>query len=122
MKYALMFADSVENLEAFAKVPEATRKAALGQVVKWFEEQGKAGRIVSTYGLQGQSSATTVRIKNGKAIVTDGPFIETKEVLNGIAIVEVADLDEALAMAKTWPGGGDGRMVEVRPVVEHLDA
>ena len=122
MKYALMFADSVENLEAFAKVPEATRRAALGQVAKWFEEHGKAGRIVSTYGLQGQSSATTVRIKNGKAIVTDGPFIETKEVLNGIAIVEVADLDEALAMAKTWPGGGDGRMVEVRPVVEHLDA
>ena len=118
MKYVLMFADSVENLEGFAKVPAATRTAAFAQVAKWFEEHTKAGRIVSTHGLQDPSSYTTVRIKNGKAIVTDGPFIETKEIVNGFAVVEVKDLDEALAMAKTWPGGGDGRIVEVRPVNE----
>ena len=63
-------------------------------------------------------SSTTVRFKNGKPIVTDGPFIEAKEIVGGFAIVEVKDLDEALAMAKTWPGGGEGRIVEVRPVVE----
>jgi hypothetical protein len=119
MKYVLMFADSVENLEAFAKMPDATRVAALAQVTKWFEEHGKAGRIVATEGLLGPSSSTTVRIKNGKAIVTDGPFIETKEIVNGFAIIEVKDLDEALAMAKTWPGGGDGRIVEVRPVAHY---
>jgi hypothetical protein len=48
-------------------------------------------------------------------MVTDGPFIEAKEVIGGFAVVDVADLDEALEMAKAWPGGD----VEVRPVVEH---
>jgi hypothetical protein len=47
-------------------------------------------------------------------IVTDGPFIESKEVIGGFALIEVADLDEALAMAKDWPG-----TVEIRPIVDH---
>jgi len=119
MKYVLMFADSVENLEGFAKAPAGWRSAALADVAKWFEEHSKAGRIVTTYGLQDPSTSTTVRIKNGKALVTDGPFIETKEIVNGFAVVEVKDLDEALSMAKTWPGGGDGRIVEVRPINEN---
>jgi hypothetical protein len=120
MKYVLMFADSVENLEGFAKAPAGTRTAAFAEVAKWFDEHTKAGRIVSTHGLQAPTTYTTVRLKNGKAIVTDGPFIETKEIVNGFAVVEVKDLDEALAMAKTWPGGGDGRIVEVRPVNENM--
>ena len=119
MKYVLMFADTVENQDAFAKMPDATRGAAYEQVMKWFEEHGKAGRLVGGEELRGPSSSTTVRIKNGKATVADGPFIEAKEVIGGFAIVEVKGLDEALAMAKSWPGGGDGRIVEVRPVVEH---
>jgi hypothetical protein len=49
-------------------------------------------------------------------MVVDGPFIEAKEVIGGYAIVEVADLDEALQMAKTWPGQTS---VEIRPVVDH---
>ena len=118
MKYVLMFADSVENLEGFAKAPAGRRTAAFAEVAKWFDEHTKAGRIVTTHGLKNPSSYTTVRIKNGKATVTDGPFIETKEIVNGFAVVEVKDLDEALAMAKTWPGGGDGRIVEVRPINE----
>jgi len=122
MKYVLMFADSTENLKGFAKAPAATRAAAFAEVAKWFEEHTKAGRILTTHGLQDPSTYTTVRIKNGKAIVTDGPFIETKEIVNGFAVVEVKDLDEALAMAKTWPGGGDGRIVEVQPVNEDIGA
>jgi hypothetical protein len=119
MKYVLMFADTVENQESWDRMPEDARAAAYGQVMKWFEEHGKAGRLVGGEELKGPSSSTTVRIKNGKAIVTDGPFIEAKEVVGGFAVVEVKDLDEALAMAKSWPGGGDGRIVEVRPVIEH---
>lgn len=119
MKYVLMFADTVENQESWDRMPEDTRAAAYGKVMQWFEEHGKAGRLVGGEELKGPSSSTTVRIKNGKAIVTDGPFIEAKEVVGGFAVVEVKDLDEALAMAKSWPGGGDGRIVEVRPVVEH---
>jgi hypothetical protein len=48
-------------------------------------------------------------------MVTDGPFIEAKEVIGGFAVVDVANLDEALELAKSWPGGD----VEVRPIVEH---
>jgi hypothetical protein len=116
MKYVLMFAGSVEDQEAWEKLPKDQLATAYEHVNKWFDEHGKAGRIVGGAELKGPSSSTTVRIKNGKAIVTDGPFIEAKEIIGGFAIVDVKDLDEALAMAKTWPGGG---IVEVRPVVDH---
>jgi hypothetical protein len=121
MKYVLMFAGSMEDQESWDKMPEATRVAAYGQVMQWFEEHSKTGRITGGAELQGPSSSTTVRFKTGKPVVTDGPFIEAKEIIGGFAIVEVKDLDEALAMAKTWPGGGDGRIVEVRPVIEHAN-
>jgi hypothetical protein len=116
MKYVLMFAGSADEQDAWENMPEATRVAAYERVGKWFEEHSRAGRITGGAELQGPTSTTTVRIKNGKAIVTDGPFIEAKEIIGGFAIVEVKDLDEALGMAKTWPGGG---IVEVRPVVDH---
>jgi hypothetical protein len=56
----------------------------------------------------------TVRSHDGKRIVTDGPFIESKEIIGGFAVVEVKDRDEALEMAKAWPAGP----VEVWPAVE----
>jgi hypothetical protein len=61
-------------------------------------------------------AATTVRHawNGGEPVVTDGPFIEAKESIGGYASIEVADLDEALRMARTWPGRGS---VEIRPVV-----
>jgi hypothetical protein len=119
MKYVLMFAGNMDDQKTWEKMPEATRDAAYGQVMQWFEEHSKAGRITGGAELQGPSSSTTVRFNTGKAVVTDGPFIEAKEIVGGFAIVDVKDLDEALAMAKTWPGGGPGRIVEVRPVIEH---
>ncbi len=119
MKYVLMFAGSVEEQDAWEKMPEATRVAAYGRVNQWFEDHSKAGRITGGAELQGPTTATTVRIKNGKATVTDGPFIEAKEIIGGFAIAEVKDLDEALGMAKTWPGGG---IVEVRPLVDHSES
>jgi hypothetical protein len=119
MKYVLMFADSVENQTVWENLPKEQLAAAYEHVNKWFEDHSKTGQIVGGEELLGPSKTTTVRFKNGKAVVTDGPFIEAKEVIGGFAIVEVKDLDEALAMAKTWPGGGDGRIVEVRPVVDH---
>jgi hypothetical protein len=81
---------------------------------KWFEKYSKAGKVVGGEELQGPSSATTVSRKDGKVTVTDGPFIESKEIIGGFAIIEVSDLDEALDMAKEWPG-----TVEIRPVVDH---
>jgi hypothetical protein len=116
MKYVLMFAGTKDEQEQWEKMPTEQMKVAYERVGQWFEEHGKSGKIVGGEELQGPGTATTVRHRNGKVTVTDGPFIESKEVLGGFAIVDVKDLDEALEMAKSWPGGN---LVEVRPVVVH---
>ncbi len=116
MKYIIMFAGTAEDQEHYEKMPKAQAEAAYAQVAQWFEEHSKSGKIVGGEELQGPDTATTVRRKNGHVTVTDGPFIESKEILGGFAIVEVKDLDEALVMAKSWPGGN---LVEVRPLVDH---
>ena len=67
--------------------------------------------------LQPTATATTVRVKNGKMITTDGPFAETKEQLGGYYIVEAADLDEAIGIAGQIPGAKVGT-VEIRPILE----
>jgi hypothetical protein len=112
MKYVLLFAGTMEEAERAAN-PELAAEYA--RIEKWFDEQARAGKVVGGHELKGPQTATTIRFDKGKPVVTDGPFIEAKEVIGGFAVVEVADLDEALAIAKTWPGGS----VEVRPVVEH---
>jgi hypothetical protein len=119
MKYVLMFAGTTDEQEQWEKMPKEQLAATYQLIGRWFEEHSKSGKIVGGEELQGPNTATTVRRKNGKTTVTDGPFIESKEVLGGFAVVEVKDLDEALAMAKSWPGGN---MVEVRPVVEHTES
>ena len=116
MKYIIMFAGTLDEQEQWEKMPKEQLALAYERVGKWFEEHTKSGKIVGGEELQGPSTATTIRRKNGKVTVTDGPFIESKEVIGGFAIVEVKDLDEALDMAKSWPGGS---LVEVRPVVDH---
>jgi hypothetical protein len=116
MKYVLMFAGTTEEQDQWEKLGKEQMETAYERVNQWFEEHGKAGRIAGGAELRGPNTATTVRHKNGKVTITDGPFIEAKEVIGGFAVVEVKDLDEALAMAKSWPGGST---VEVRPVVEH---
>src|SRR5258708_7731351 len=119
MKYGLMFLQTRENQKGWENLAQEQKAGCFGQGNKVFEDHSKTGQIVGGEELLGPNSATTVRFKNGKPIVTDGPFIEAKEVIGGFAIVEVKDLDEALAMAKVWPGGGEDRIVEVRPVVDH---
>ena len=116
MKYIIMFAGTLDEQEQWEKMPKEQLALAYKRVGKWFEEHTKSGKIVGGEELQGPSTATTIRRKNGKVTVTDGPFIESKEVIGGFAIVEVKDLDEALDMAKSWPGGS---LVEVRPLVDH---
>ena len=66
--------------------------------------------------LQATSTATTVRVRGGKALITDGPFAETKEQLGGFFLVDAPDLDEAIAMAARIPGARSGS-VEVRPIL-----
>lgn len=113
MKYVLLFGGTMEPEER-AKNPEM--QAAHERIDRWFDEYGRAGKIVGGHELKGAHTATTVRFNDGKPMVVDGPFIEAKEVIGGFAVVEVSDLDEALEIAKTWPGKTS---VEVRPVVEN---
>jgi hypothetical protein len=114
MKYVLLFGGTMEGAE---QLPSPAREEAMADYRKsseWFEKYTRSGKIVGGEELQGPSTATTVSRRNGKTIVIDGPFIESKEVIGGFALIEVEDLDEALAMAKEWPG-----TVEIRPIVDH---
>jgi hypothetical protein len=79
------------------------------------EEAHRAGALVNARGLEDASAATTVRIRDGKRLLTDGPFAETKEVLSGFFIFECASLDDAIAWATKLPQSRYGS-VEVRPV------
>ena len=114
MKYVLLFVGSLEDQERFEKMSPDEMAAGLDGAMKWFERYSKEGKVVGGEQLKGPSTVTTVRSKDGKRIVTDGPFIESKEVVGGFAVVNVKDLDEALEMAKAWPAGP----VEVWPAEE----
>jgi hypothetical protein len=116
MKYVLLFGGTMEGAD---QLPDGQRDQVMAdyeQSGRWFEKYYKNGKVVGGHELQGPSTATTVSRKNGKPVVTDGPFIESKEVIGGFAVIEVADLDEALEMAKEWPG-----TVEIRPIVDHSE-
>ena len=75
------------------------------------------GYLVAAEALQSVHTATTVRVRNGKVSVTDGPFAETKEQLGGYYVIEAHDRDEAIRIASRIPGGWIG-CVEVRPIAE----
>jgi hypothetical protein len=113
MKYLLLFVgtrEAQDRWDSQSKDEYATAMAAAG---KWFDEYTHAGKIEGGLQLTGKD-VTTVQPQNGSRIVTDGPFIESKEIIGGFAIVNVNDLAEAQAMAKAWPGGP----VEIWPAVE----
>jgi hypothetical protein len=114
MKYVLLFVGTMADQERWDKQSPEEHKAAMAAAGKWFGEYTQAGKIVGGEQLQGPETVATVRSQDGKRIVTDGPFIESKEVIGGFAVVEVADRDEALEMARSWPSGP----VEVWPAVE----
>jgi hypothetical protein len=75
------------------------------------------GQYLAANPLQSVSTATSVQVRNGKRVVTDGPFAETREQLGGYFLVEAKNLDEAIAIAGQIPGARKGT-VEIRPVVE----
>ena len=118
MKYLMLFVNLADEVEAFQSQPEEVRVPALARVNDWARKY--QAKQVAGGGLAPATSATTVRFTDrfgepSNAVTTDGPFMEAREVIGGFWIVDVEDLDEALAMAKEWPGS---RMVEIRPMVE----
>src|SRR3989454_12697072 len=114
MKYVLLFVGTMEDQKRFENLPPEQLAAGMKAAEQWFEEYSRSGKIVGGEQLKGPETATTVRFNEGRAIVTDGPFIESKEIIGGVALVQGKNLDEALEMAQgsragaveEWPGGG----------------
>ena len=112
MKYVLLFVETEQFENDLAAMDQAERDRAYQRVMEWMATH--AGQIRGGNKLQSPETATTVRLDRGEPIITDGPFVEGKEVVSGYTEIEVADLDEALRMVETWPGCP---VVEIRPLV-----
>ncbi|ALJ21146.1 YciI family protein [Microbacterium sp. No. 7] len=114
MKYVIMFT-STPSIDA-AVAPE-TLQEVYGQVFQWFQDNEA---VIEDSGaeLQPVETATTVRHGDGGPVVVDGPFTEAREAVGGFSIIDVPDLDAAIALARTWPMlGTPGTSVEIRPIV-----
>jgi hypothetical protein len=112
MKYLLMI---YANEKAFASFTPDEGKRAMQAYLAYTEALKNAGVYVGSDRLQPTSTATTVRTTNGKTQVLNGPYTETKEQFGGYYMVDVADLDAALAWAARCPAAQHG-VVEVRPI------
>ena len=111
VKYVLLIMDT--QAEPAPQTPEYG--AWYAEVGAWYEKWGATGRLNAGHQLQGVDTAKTVRASG----VTDGPFIETKEVLGGYSVIDADSMDDAVEIAKTWPGVDRGWItVELRPIIE----
>src|SRR5690349_24022449 len=105
--------------DKFASLTDAQRTAISAEYGTYTQALLDAKEFVNGDALQGGDTATTVRVKNGDRLVTDGPFIETKEWLAGYYTIDVPDLDRALELAAELPNAKHGiGAVEVRPMRE----
>jgi hypothetical protein len=114
MKYILLFCGTRDDSGPVSSSEEIQRTYA--EVGDWLTRN--RSRIGSIHQLQPPDTATTVFLEGQRRpVVKDGPFLEGKELVGGYCEIDVADLDEALELAKTWPGRTQA--VEIRPVVPH---
>src|SRR5262245_39356672 len=112
MRYAMLIIDT----EAGQDVPQGERDDWYKRIFAWYEGPNGKKTLPGGAELQGQETARTLR----GTTVTDGPFVESKEVIGGVDFIDADSIDEAAAIAATWPGVAEGWIVmELRPVVEH---
>ena len=114
MKYMLLI---YRDETVWDKLSPAERQKIYADTVELSEELTSRGQYLGGFPLHPSSAATSVRVRDGKRLVTDGPFAETREQLGGYKIVDVKDLDEAIAIAARIPLARTST-VEVRPVRE----
>jgi hypothetical protein len=116
MKYLCIAYEEERKLNALSRSEwQALRQETLDYV----EALRQRGRLVITHALQSATTASTVRVRNGKLSLTDGPFAETKEQIGGFFLIEARDLQEAIQVAAKWPSARIGS-IEVRPIEEEL--
>ena len=114
MKYMLLIYD---NESAWEKLNEAEQRTIYGEYMQFTESIKASRNYLAGSQLHPIATASSVRVRDGKQLVTDGPFAETHEQLGGYYLVEAANLDEATSIAARIPSARFGT-VEVRPVVE----
>ena len=112
MQYLLMI---YSNEAEYAKLDPATGQKMLAEYGAFTQSIIQSGNFKAGDRLQPASTATTVRIRDGKTLTTDGPFAETREQLGGYYLIEARDLDAATAIAARIPGARFGS-IEVRPI------
>jgi hypothetical protein len=114
MKFLFMIFHDEGTLDA---LPKEEMQSLVDSALEYDDEIRQSGHYIVSNALQRVRTARTIRVRGGKATVTDGPFIETKEQLGGFFLIEAKDMDEACAVAARFPPARIGT-IEVRPVKE----
>lgn len=116
MKYLCLAYEEEQKLNALSPSEwDVLRKETLDYV----ESLKKSGHLIVTQALQSATTATTLQVRSGKLLTTDGPFAETKEQLGGFFLIEARDFNDAIQIASKWPSARLGT-IEVRPIEEEL--
>jgi hypothetical protein len=118
VQYLLLIYD---DESVWANMTQEQTQEIMGQYLDYSEKVFAAGVAKAGDALQPTSAATTVRVRDGQTVTTDGPFAETKEQLGGYYLIDVPDLDAAIEWAARIPSAGIGS-IEVRPVMEFPEA
>jgi hypothetical protein len=116
MKYVCLAYEEENKLNVLTK-PEWD--ALRTETLTYLDELRSKGYIIAAEALQSVRTAATVRVRNDKVSITDGPFAETKETLGGFFLINARDLNEAIQAASKWPSARLGS-IEVRPIEEEL--
>src|SRR5882757_7350051 len=114
MRYALLICGDEKAMEATSPEEAST---TMNEYLAFGEEMGKRGVLEGGARLRPTTDATTVRVRDGEVVTSDGPFAETKEQIGGYFVVNCKDLDEAIEIASKIPGARSGS-IEVRPIWE----
>jgi hypothetical protein len=118
VKYALLvYADQSDWENLTEQEAAKSRAESIGGWYALFDELRRADANVTGHELEAATAAKVVRLRDGERIVTDGPFAETKELIGGLFMTELPDLDEAIRLAALIPAAEHGS-IEIRPVVE----
>jgi hypothetical protein len=118
VKYALLiYGDDSAWVDMPDEAKMALRAAEMPEWNALFPELQKADPNVTGKELDGRKTAKVVRVRDGERIITDGPFAETKEILGGVFLLDLPDLDEAIRLAALIPAAKHGS-IEIRPVLQ----
>lgn len=116
MKYLCMAYEEESKLNALSQSEWAALRT---ETLSYVDELKKNGSLIAAEPLQSVRTAATVRVRQGKLTVTDGPFAETKETLGGFFLINAKTMDEAIQLAAKWPSARLGS-IEVRPIEDGL--